>query len=346
MLNKHVKIAAKSTTTNHSENLKDLDVEIIANPFSIISSEVNMALIAPNLLKLEKWLYRIDNLSVNLPSFPNGKYIICGYGRMGKKIYEKLKNNNIEVQLVEVNKDNIDNFSKDEMQHINFGNADDKEMLIDIGIKDSIAIIAATNDDTTNLSILATAKKLNPNIMTIVRENEMEDFSIFNNANIDHVFMPSKILINKTANALINPLSDKFIRLILRKDEKWASKLVRKLIEEINEDPILMEFSINEKYTPQIFKYLKDDNNLTLDFLSTSLHNKEQRNNVVPLLLQRENEITLLPMFEDDLKIGDKILFACDLHAKDDIEYICQNIYEFHYALTGKEMKVIFKGKK
>ena len=51
-------------------------------------------------------------------------------------------------------------------------------------------------------------------------------------------------------------------------------------------------------------------------------------------------------MFEDDLKIGDKILFACDEHAKDDIEYICQNIYEFHYALTGEEMKVIFKGKK
>ena len=346
LLNKHVKIAAKSTTTNHSENLKDLDVEIIANPFSIISSEVNMALIAPNLLKLEKWLYRIDNLSVNLPSFPSGKYIICGYGRMGKKIYKKLKNNNIEVQLVEVNKDNIDNFSKDEMQHINFGNADDKEMLIDIGIKDSIAIIAATNDDTTNLSILATAKKLNPNIMTIVRENEMEDFSIFNNANIDHIFMPSKILINKTANALINPLSDKFIRLILKKDEKWASKLVRKLLEEINEDPILIEFSINEKYTPQIFKHLKNNNNLTLDILSTSLHNKEQRNNVVPLLLQREDKITLLPVFEDDLKIGDKILFACDEHAKDDIEYICQNIYEFHYALTGEEMKVIFKGKK
>ncbi len=346
LLNKHVKIAAKSTTTNHSENLKDLDVEIIANPFSIISSEVNMALIAPNLLKLEKWLYRIDNLSVNLPSFPSGKYIICGYGRMGKKIYKKLKNNNIEVQLVEVNKDNIDNFSKDEMQHINFGNADDKEMLIDIGIKDSIAIIAATNDDTTNLSILATAKKLNPNIMTIVRENEMEDFSIFKNANIDHIFMPSKILINKTANALINPLSDKFIRLILKKDEKWASKLVRKLLEEINEDPILIEFSINEKYTPQIFKHLKNNNNLTLDILSTSLHNKEQRNNVVPLLLQREDKITLLPVFEDDLKIGDKILFACDEHAKDDIEYICQNIYEFHYALTGEEMKVIFKGKK
>jgi voltage-gated potassium channel len=346
LLNKHVKIAAKSTTTNHSENLKDLDVEIIANPFSIISSEVNMALVAPNLLKLEKWLYRIDNLSATLPSFPNGKYIICGYGRMGRKIYEKLKKNNIKAQLVEIDKNNINRFSKDEIEHINFGDADDKEILLEIGIKDSVAIIAATNDDTTNLSILATAKKLNPEIMTIVRENEMEDFSIFNNANIDHIFMPSKILINKTANALINPLSDKFIRLILKKDENWASKVVRKLVQEINENPILVEFSINEKYTPEIYRHLDEGNSLTLDILATSLHNKEQRNNVLPLLLQREDEVTLLPVFEHNLKIGDKILFACDEHAKDDIEYICQNIYEFHYALTGEEKQTIFKGKK
>ncbi|KAB7888547.1 NAD(P)-binding protein [Poseidonibacter ostreae] len=346
LLNKHVKIAAKSTTTNHSENLKDLDVEIIANPFSIISSEVNMAFVAPNLLKLEKWLYRIDNLSATLPSFPNGKYIICGYGRMGRKIYEKLKKNNIKAQLVEIDKNNINRFSKDEIEHINFGDADDKEILLEIGIKDSVAIIAATNDDTTNLSILATAKKLNPEIMTIVRENEMEDFSIFNNANIDHIFMPSKILINKTANALINPLSDKFIRLILKKDENWASKVVRKLVQEINENPILVEFSINEKYTPEIYRHLDEGNSLTLDILATSLHNKEQRNNVLPLLLQREDEVTLLPVFEHNLKIGDKILFACDEHAKDDIEYICQNIYEFHYALTGEEKQTIFKGKK
>lgn len=346
LLNKNIKIAAKSTTTNHSENLKDLDVEIIANPFSIISSEVNMALIAPNLLKLEKWLYRIDNLSAKLPSFPIGKYIICGYGRMGRKIYEKLKNNNIEIELVEINKSDISIFSKDEMTHITFGNADDKEMLLKVGIKDAVAIIAATNDDTTNLSVLATAKKLNPKIMTIVRENEMEDFSIFDNANIDHIFMPSKILINKTANALINPLSDKFIRLILKKDEIWAAKVVRRLVENINDNPMVIEFSINEKYTPQIYKHLDEGNALSLDLLVTSLHNKEQRNNVVPLMLEREDEVILLPVFEHNLKIGDKILFACDEHAKNDIEYICQNIYEFHYALTGKEKQTIFKGKK
>ena len=65
--------------------------------------------------------------------------------------------------------------------------------LSNVGIEDAAAIIAATNDDTTNLSILATAKKLNPDIMTIARENEMEDLSIFESANIDHIFMPSRI---------------------------------------------------------------------------------------------------------------------------------------------------------
>jgi len=343
LLNKYVKIAAKSTTSNHSENLKDLDVEIIANPFSIISSEVNMALTAPNLLKLEKWLYKIDNLTTTLPSFPQGKYIICGYGRLGKKIYEKLSLNNIEAELVEFDKDIAMNFTGDEISHITFGSADDKQTLQNVGIEDCVAIIAATNNDTTNLSILATAKKLNPEIMTIVRENEMEDFSIFQNANIDHIFMPSKILINKTANALISPLSDRFIRMIIKKDEKWASSLVKRLLQEINEAPIVFEMEINEKHTPQVFNHLDEDKELTLDIFHRSLHNKEQSNNVVTLLLQREDEYILLPNESEDLKMGDKILFACDENAKNDIEYISSNIYEFYYALTGKEKQTIFK---
>ncbi len=53
LLNPRVRLAVKSTTISHSENLRDIDVEIIANPFLIISSEISMAISAPNLLKLE-----------------------------------------------------------------------------------------------------------------------------------------------------------------------------------------------------------------------------------------------------------------------------------------------------
>lgn len=343
LLNPYVKLAIKSTTDNHSENLKDLEVEIIANPFSIISSEIAMALAAPNLLKLEKWVYQIDNLNASLPSFPQGKYIICGYGRMGQHIYRNLKSNNIEAEFVEIDRSKIGTFAEDELMHITYGNADDKELLLNVGIKDAVAIISATNDDTTNLSVLATAKKLNPNIMTIARENEMDDLSIFENAKIDHIFMPSRILINKTTNALIRPLSDKFIRLICKKDDAWASKLVKSLIQIIDEKPLLYELKIDKKNAPQIYNTIKDNKEVKLEVFSRSLYNREQKNNIIPLLLKtEEDDFHLLPDENIVLKQNDEILFACDENAKNDIEYIAQNLYEFHYAYTGKEKKTIF----
>ncbi|WP_320034653.1 NAD-binding protein [Halarcobacter sp.] len=342
LLNPYVRLAVKSTTINHTENLKDLDVEIIANPFSIISNEIAMALNAPNILKLEKWVYQIDNLNARLPSFPKGKYIVCGYGRMGQHIYENLKLSSVEAEFVELDKLKVDKFHSSDSLKITYGNADDKDMLLSVGILDSVAIISATNDDTTNLSILATAKKLNPKIMTIARENEMDDFSIFENAKVDHIFMPSRILINKTTNALISPLSDKFIRLLLGQDDTWGSKLVKNLLQVIDENPLLYELKIDNNHAPMITESLKENKEVFLEIFNRSLYNREQKNNIIPLLIQREEEAILLPSLEVSLKMGDEILFACDESARDDIEYIAQNFYEFYYVYTGKERKTIF----
>lgn len=345
LLNKHIKVVAKSSSKNQSENLRDIEVDVIVNPFSIISEEISMALNSLNTFRLEKWIYGTENLSVSLPKFPKGKYIICGYGRLGRKLYEKLNSSHMDISLIEIDDKKVLSYTKEEMEKITFANADDKEVLLNLEIKQADVIIAATNDDTTNLSIIATAKKLNKNIMTIVRENEMDDFSIFKNANVDHIFMPSRIVINKTINALINPLSDIFIQTILKKDEKWASLLVKDLIVKIDEKPLLLELTINKEKTPQIYKYLKKENSLNLEILSKSLRNEESSNNMIPLLLQRDEKNEILPSLQSDLQISDKILIACDANAKDDILYIVSNVYEFYYALNGKEKQRIFKGK-
>ena len=342
-LNKNIKVAVKSTTTNHTENLKDLDADVIVNPFSIISSEIGMALWAPNLLKLEKWLYKIDHLNAALPIFPKGLYIICGYGRMGKKIFEKLSENNIEVKLIEIDEKKELQLSQKEISNLIFASADDKEVLLEVGIKQAVVIAAVTNDDTTNLAILATAKKLNPKIVTIVRENEIEDDFLFKNANINHIFTPSKILVNKVTNTLVNPLSDRFLKLIIKKDNEWASQLVVDLMQDINKNPLVIELEINLESTPEIYKYLKLEKQLYLKLLATSLYNRKENNKLIPLLLQRKDDTILLPSFDEELKIGDKILIACDEEALSDMEYICENIYEFHYALTGEEKRTIFK---
>lgn len=346
LLNKNLRVIAKATTNNSKENLKDVDVEVIVNPFSIISSEIKMALSSPHLFKLERWLYKISALTQKTPTLPDGKYIICGYGRMGENIYKCLKSFNMDVSLVELNEQRVMSFLNDDMSNIILANADDKGILLEAGIKDAQVIISATNNDTTNLSILATAKKLNPNITTIVRENEMEDFLLFKSAKIDHIFMPSRIIINKTSNAIITPLSDIFIKMMIKKDEQWAKELVKNLIENIDENPLVYQLNINERKTPMLSKHIKEGKTITFDILRKSLYNQEQNNNLIPLLLKRENEYILLPSFHEQIKQNDTVLFACDKEAKEQMLYICLNYYEFYYALNGKEKSRFIKGKK
>ncbi|MDD2639873.1 MAG: NAD-binding protein [Arcobacteraceae bacterium] len=344
LLNKNIQLAIKATTPNSVNNLKDINTNVIANPFSTIANELKMAIKSPNLLKLEKWIYKIDTLDSHLVKLPVGKYIICGFGRLGKNIYRALKNEDIEFVFIEIDPNKTQEFQEESLHQMIIGDADDKNVLLKAGIKTATAVVAFTNNDTTNISILATAKKLNDDIITIAREDEIEDVSIFSNAQIDYLFMPSKILVNKITNALINPLSDTFARAIKRKDEKWATSLVRSLVQNIDANPVLFELSINSSQAHQICEYIEASNEIALSIFEISLHNRNLKNNVIALLLKRDDEIVILPSLDTPLKIDDKLLFACDENAQNDIEYIAQNPYEFHYALNGEEKTLFKKG--
>ena len=344
LLNKNIQLAIKATTPNSVNNLKDINTNVVANPFSTIANELKMAIKSPNLLKLEKWIYKIDTLDSHLVKLPVGKYIICGFGRLGKNIYRALKHEEIEIVFIEIDESKIQEFQEDMLHQMIIGDADDKNVLLKAGIKSATAVVAFTNNDTTNISILATAKKLNEEIITIAREDEIEDVSIFSNAQIDYLFMPSKILVNKITNALINPLADSFARAIKRKDEKWATSLVRNLVQNIDANPLLFELTIHSNQANQICEYIENGNEVALSLFEISLHNRNLKNNVIPLLLKREGEIVLLPSLETPLKMEDKLLFACDENAQNDIEYIAQNPYEFHYALKGEEKTIFYKG--
>lgn len=344
LLNKNIQLAIKATTPNSVNNLKDINTNVIANPFSTIANELKMAIKSPNLLKLEKWIYKIDTLDSHLVKLPVGKYIICGFGRLGKNIYRTLKNEDIEFVFIEIDPNKTQEFQEESLHQMIIGDADDKNVLLKAGIKTATAVVAFTNNDTTNISILATAKKLNDDIITIAREDEIEDVSIFSNAQIDYLFMPSKILVNKITNALINPLADTFARAIKRKDEKWATSLVRSLVQNIDANPVLFELSINSSQAHQICEYIEASNEIALSIFEISLHNRNLKNNVIALLLKRDDEIVILPSLDTPLKIDDKLLFACDENAQNDIEYIAQNPYEFHYALNGEEKTLFKKG--
>lgn len=328
-INPKVPLAIKSTTRNLTENLKDVGVEIIENPFDIISTQIDLSLSLPSVYRLAQWIFNLETLEGNLMELPKGKYIVCGYGRMGKEIYKVLEKNKITAVYIEIDSTKV---KKEQHDSIVIADADDKDILIQHGIKEADVIIAGTNNDTTNLSLLATAKKLNPDIVTIARENELENYSIFKYSHINYIFMPSRILIHKTINALVNPMSDRFLSLMMSQTELFASNLIKRLTEEIGKKPQLYELIIDADSAYAIIASLDKNKTIHLGHLLSKRDDNTKSNRAIALLLQRGSELSLLPSQNTPLKTGDQILFATTHEAIDDIEYIAQNEIELAYV--------------
>jgi len=333
-LNPKVRVIAKSTYPDITKSILDTDIAKAINPFEIFAKRVDIALSSPHILLLENWIYQNSDLNSKTIFLPHGKYVVCGYGRFGKALQKKFEKHGLDYVFIDEKR--LANREMIESGKFLRANPDDKDTLIEAGIKESVALIVGTKNDIDNLSIIITARKVNPDIYIIARENTIQEVSLFQAANIDWVFMIEKILINKTSLALTKPLKNRFLKMILKKDDEWAKTLVKVLRGNIGANPKMTALRVNEEESYAIYNELLEGVEITIDVLTRSLKNWKENNAVIPLLIHRKNEEILIPR-NRPLKIGDHILFACSKEAKDDIELIASNIYELHYVMYGKE---------
>ena len=333
LLNKRVKLVIKSTTKTQSEHLKNLGVRYIEDPFLFISNRIYLALVAPNLWLLEMWIFGHILKVRHREELPHGKYIICGYGRMGHALERALKKAGMPYNYIDLKSAEY----KEEKGSAVFGDAEDYKILLEAGVKEAVAIIAATKDDLINLTILATAKKLNKEIYTIGRENTLDDLSIFRSARIDRVYILERILAEFTYLFIARPLAYRFVRLLHTRDEAWGRALVESMHETLGENPLHFEITVDEEHAYALTRELRKGRKVTLGALRRSRANREERLPLMFLLCKwDEQRRELLPGDDLLLEPGVQLLIAATEESKTDFEYIVNNYYELDYVLDGK----------
>ncbi len=336
LLNPKVKVVVEATYEEYADNLNTIGIEIVENPFKIVAKRLYMALRAPSLLMLEQWIYGETLQLQSRDLIPTeGKYIVCGYGRMGKALRVALKRAGIDYVFIETNPKKVRQMKKSDMR-IMVGEGQDKKLLIEAGIKDAVCIIAGMNDDFINLSIVMAAKKLNPKIFTIARQNNIHDDSVFQAAKIDRVTIVKNLLINQTYIAIARPLSERFLRLIKNQGAEWGDGLILTLKQIVGERPQIFETAINEVKAIALCNHIRKVGPVKAEILLRSRKDRTMRNNAVLLYLKRGEKDYLLPDPSMELALTDKLLFAGDAAAFEDIAYIMENIYELHYVLEGE----------
>ncbi|SMC08551.1 potassium channel family protein [Nitratiruptor tergarcus] len=340
LLNKKINIIVKSTTKDNTEHLRNIGIRHIEDPFKIISNRFYFAIAAPYIWLLEMWIFG-HILRIRKREFlPKGKYIICGAGRMGKALASALERAKIEYVFIDIKSSEY----KKRKQSAIYGDAEDIKTLIKAGIKEASCIIAGTKDDMINLTILSTAKKLNPSIYTIARENTLEDISVFKSARIDKIYILEKVLAKYTYNFIAKPMANRFIRMIYQKDNVWAMNVVGKLSSTIGKNPDVFEIQLTHETAYALCKELENGRDITLEILRRSRKDYRKKNKIVFLMYHYENEhereTVLMPSDSLSIRCGASLLIACDEEARSDFEYIINNYYELYYVLTGKEQSV------
>ncbi len=333
LLNKNVKLVIKSTTKTQTEHLKNLGVRYIEDPFKFISDRFYLALTAESLWLLEMWIFGHILKIRKREKMPDGKYIICGYGRMGHALEDALKKAKLEYSSIDIK--SVD--YKEQKSSAVFGDAEDYKILEEAGIKEASAIIAATKDDLINLTILATAKKINKKIYTIGRENTLDDISIFRSARINRVYILEQVLSEFTYLFIARPLAYRFVRLLHNKNEEWGRRLIDKMKSVVGANPIHFELKITEESAFALYRELESGKKITLGIVRRSRENWKENLNLIFLFCKfgKDNYI-VLPDDDVELKVGTRLLVASTAESKTDFEYIINNYYELEYVMTGK----------
>ncbi|WP_456403325.1 potassium channel family protein [Hydrogenimonas sp.] len=340
LMNKHVTVIVEATEEEYAQNLKTIGADIVENPFKIVAKRIYLSLKSPSLLMLEQWIYGDPLVLRKKDKLPKeGKYIVCGYGRMGTALEVGLKRAGIDYIFIEASPKKAAKAKRGEKVIV--GDADDKKILLKADVQEASCIIAATKDDLLNLSIIMAAKRINPNIYTVARENHINDAVVFKAARIDRVITIETLMVKKTYNIIARPLADRFIRLMKYRGEEWGKRVVDIFKRCIGNNPETMETVIDEKHAYALVEHIRESGEeIPYEVLYRRRDDYTKRNKLLVLYIRRGEEEILLPEESFPIRIGDEILLAGDKDGFTDVEYIMENINELCYVLTGKECQL------
>ncbi|MDZ7622704.1 MAG: NAD-binding protein [Candidatus Competibacteraceae bacterium] len=130
--------------------------------------------------------------------------------------------------------------------------------LLEAGVQQAVGIVACTNDDVNNLSIVVTARELNPQLFVVLRQNLQANQALFAAFESDVTVVPSQIIGRECLAILTTPLLAPFLTQIKQRGESWSSTLLDQLTERFGwEAPTVWSVRITTVESPGLLNRLR-----------------------------------------------------------------------------------------
>ncbi len=337
LLKPKLTIIGRADSEKIANNMLAFGSDYVIDPFEIFAEKLHYALHASMLLTLRECLTRHKCFSdcKTLKPPKQGLWIVCSYGRFGKAVYEEFKTEkNIHIIVIEANPDET-GYPRGECI---VGRGTEVDTLQQAQIEDAVGIVVGTNDDVTNLSIIMLARKLNPSLFIVIRQNNATNQIIFDAAGADIVMQASNIIANYIRVLLTNPLLEDFLDLLTKSyDYKLVLKLINYLQNTLgNTIPITWQMSITTKESPVLWQAIEKGQVINLGYLRKDPRDRDSRLAVVALLLRRGDKTILLPKNDEVLAPNDQILWCSKKGAATWMKWCWYDHLVLTYLVTGE----------
>lgn len=308
LLQPQLKMIARSEIDRISDNMASFDTDSIINPYEIFAERLHLALMSPVKYLVQDWLISVPGSRLRTEvKPPTGAWIVCGAGRFGGRMIEQLQKNALPVTVVDVHPDRLPAY-----ENAILGRGTEADTLIAAGIESAVGIIAATNDDIDNLSIIMTARNLNPDLFFITRQERRQHDALFDSFNADLVARRSLIIARRILSLVSTPLLPSFLQQLFRSDERFAQNVKTKLEHVLQQRaPHIWMLELKGEHARSIRFVNSRSRAVTLDDISR--HARSEDNELLPcvcLSLERGAQSLFLPGLDTELQVNDRLLFA------------------------------------
>ena len=339
LLNPAVWVATQSTSAVYEDTLATLGDKVhIIDPFQTYAKYLGATISNPAIHTLNQWLAGTPDATLDrVLRPPRGTWILCGFGRMGHWIRESLEAQGIETVAIEPHPSPADR----ELPNLIVGRAN-QENLLKAGVKDAAGIVAGTNNDSDNLSILLNARALNPDIFFVVRQNRYRNQVVFQAAQADLIMMPSLTSARRILFLLIAPLLKTFFETLRARDSDAEGHAIGPVVEHLartvgGTQPRIWTVDTGVITDSAVQRIIDSGTTVTLAHLLADPIDRSRQLACVPLVLRSDMETEVLPDLSTAVRPGDEILFCGNARAYRLLDATLHNAYTLRYLMTGDD---------
>jgi len=317
---KDLMIICKAQSNESEANMSSFGTSHIINPYELYAKRLALSVRSPSAYLIYEWLTNpYHNVRDEPVVPPKGNWVICGYGRFGKAISRHLKYVGIKTTIIEALPEKT-NAPEGTIK----GRGTEAITLREANITEAAAIVAGTDNDANNLSIIITAqdemkrsynafnrnneyrelydskpfekiKTLNitppdKKLFTIARQNYSRNKSVFDEAELDFIMQPAGIIAGEILSIIKTPLLKNFLLLARRQKDEWANVLISRISNFIENDiATTWMIEISDKYSPAVMPFIIEGN-IRIKQLLRSPGNRNEPLNCIVLLVHRKKQ--------------------------------------------------------